>query len=412
MLTQIKAEGYKSFAPGAGIELSLSPLTIIVGPNNSGKSNLFDLLQLVSNLARQSFKDAFTAHRGDPADAFWAGYEPGPKRMGVELSFDENTVSGRLGENTVSGAKYEFHLEFDSLRRRLRSAGEGLTLLNSMERPLWRSIETEFDVGRGDGNVLVRGGPRGLTLETEYRLEHMERTALAQVQDTSYGFVLAVREALSSWRVFLPNPQAIRAPSADISSWDIEPDGAGLPTVLSTLEREAEFNTEDQKRFQAIQRELHRAIPDLTGVRARDSGDGRLTLVFEQNGQTVPARVVSDGALRVLALLTLAYSPEPPALIALEEPENGIHPHLLSFVINLLRGMSQRKHNPVQVLLNSHSPYLVDLSEPSELVQARMLEGATHFERVNLDDRPTLRELLEQGTYTLGEVYASGSLVH
>jgi predicted ATPase len=411
MLTRIEVEGYKSFSPDKGIDLSLSPLTVIVGPNNSGKSNLFDLLQLVSNLAHQSFKDAFTAHRGDPADAFWAGYESEPKRLGIKLHFDEETVQGHLGSTPIAGAEYELYLEFDSRRRRLRSVGEGLTMLNDKGEPFWRSIETEFDKGRGDGNVLVRGGPDGLTFETEYRLEHMERTALAQVQDTHYSFVLAVREALSSWRVFRPSPQAIRAPSADISSWDIEPDGAGLPSVLSTLEREAEFDSRHRKRFQAIQRELQRAIPDLTGVHARDSGDGRLVLIFEQNGQTVPARIVSDGALRVLALLTIAYSPEPPALIALEEPENGIHPHLLSFVVSMLRGVSQRKRNPAQVLLNSHSSYLVDLAEPHELVQARMVQGATHFKEVNLKDRPALQELLEQGTYTLGEVYASGSLV-
>jgi predicted ATPase len=411
MLTRIEAKGYKSFDPDVGTNLNLSPLTIIVGPNNSGKSNLFDLLQLVSNLAHRSFKDAFTGHRGDPADVFWAGYGPGPRQMGVKLTFDSRTVSGKVGTVPVSGAEYELYLEFDPHRRRLRSVGEGLTMLTEMGKPAWWGIETQLDSGRGDGNVLVRSGPERLVFETEYRLEHMERTALAQVQDTHYGFVLAVREALSSWRVFHLSPQAIRTPSASISSWDIDPDGSGLPTVLSTLEREAEFNPEYRKRFQAIQRELHRAIPALTGVHAKDSGDGRLVLTFEQNGQVVPARVVSDGALRVLVLLTLAYSPKPPALIALEEPENGIHPHLLNFVIELLRGVSRRRRNPVQVLLNSHSPYLVDLAEPDELVQARMTDGATRFERVNLKDRPALRELLEQGTYTLGEVYASGSLV-
>jgi hypothetical protein len=47
------------------------------------------------------------------------------------------------------------------------------------------------------------------------------------------------------------------------------------------------------------------------------------------------------------------------------------------------------------VLLNSHSPCLVDLAEPHELVQARMTDGATRFERVSLEKRPALRELLE-----------------
>ncbi|MFQ5859137.1 MAG: AAA family ATPase [Anaerolineae bacterium] len=411
MLTRIEANGYKSFDPDAGINLSLSPFTVVVGPNNSGKSNLFDLLQFVSNLSHESFKDAFTKHRGDPGDAFWAGYEPGPRQMGVKLTFDGGTVSGNIGKIPVSGAEYKLYLEFDPRRRRLRSVGENLTILTDGDKPAWWSIETEFDRNRGDGNVLVRSGPERLTLETEYRLEHMERTALSQVQDSHYGFVLDVRRALSSWRIFHLNPQAIRSPSPSISSWDLESNGAGLATVLATLERESEFQPEYRKRFQAIQRELHRAIPALTGVHVKDSGDGRLVLTFEQDGQVVPARVVSDGTLRVLALLTLAYSPEPPALIALEEPENGIHPHLLDFVINMLRGISRRKQDPVQVLLNSHSPYLVDLAEPHELVQARMIDGATRFAPVSLEDRPALRELLEQGTYTLGEVYASGSLV-
>jgi predicted ATPase len=121
--------------------------------------------------------------------------------------------------------------------------------------------------------------------------------------------------------------------------------------------------------------------------------------------------------LRFLALLALAYAPGPPSLVCFEEPENGVHPGRLPFIVDTLRSITERRAEGgrrSQVLVNSHSPYLVDLLAPDEMLVALLRdEGQTHFVSVIEDlfrNRPALKELLESGERTLGEVWSEGWL--
>ena len=96
------------------------------------------------------------------------------------------------------------------------------------------------------------------------------------------------------------------------------------------------------------------------------------SLYFELKGSKhrVPASLMSDGVLLVLGYLTLAYTNRPPAILLIEEPENGIHPKLLKFVVEVLRGMSRgldQDTPPVQIILTTHSPYLLDATIPEEV---------------------------------------------
>ncbi|MBI1925769.1 AAA family ATPase, partial [Candidatus Poribacteria bacterium] len=68
MLTRIQAKGYKSFR---SVDIHVKPFTVIVGPNNAGKSNLFDLLGLISGVAQKPLEQAFAAHRGDAIESFY-----------------------------------------------------------------------------------------------------------------------------------------------------------------------------------------------------------------------------------------------------------------------------------------------------------------------------------------------------
>ena len=114
-----------------------------------------------------------------------------------------------------------------------------------------------------------------------------------------------------------------------------------------------------------------------------------------------------------MTLLTLAYLPEPPTLVCLEEPDRGLHPRLLRDVVDALYRLShpegaQESRSPVQVLATTHSPYFLDLfkDHPEEVVLAqKTAEGAT-FEK--LTDRADLDEVLKSAH--LGDVWYSGIL--
>jgi predicted ATPase len=111
---------------------------------------------------------------------------------------------------------------------------------------------------------------------------------------------------------------------------------------------------------------------------------------------------MSDGTLRVLGCLAALYSPASPPLICFEEPENYVHPRLLELMVNLLKGASEK----TQVLINTHSPYLVDFLDPGDLFIVEKVNGETQVKRA--EDKKGIKEALK--TLGLGEMWYSGGL--
>ena len=110
----------------------------------------------------------------------------------------------------------------------------------------------------------------------------------------------------------------------------------------------------------------------------RDEKRQLLTLqVQDKNGTTYPARSLSDGTLRFLALAVLALDPTSQGVICLEEPENGIHPGRIAAILELLQEIAVDVTRPVardnplrQVIVNTHSPAVVQLVKPESLLVA------------------------------------------
>jgi predicted ATPase len=122
---------------------------------------------------------------------------------------------------------------------------------------------------------------------------------------------------------------------------------------------------------------------------------------------------LSQGTLLALAMLTLAYLPDPPPLICFEEPDRGIHPRLLRDVQEALYRLSYPENygedrQPVQIIATTHSPYFLDLfrDHPEEVVIAEKTDQGTQF--VRLSDQPNLDDILQDSH--LGEVWYTGIL--
>jgi predicted ATPase len=114
-----------------------------------------------------------------------------------------------------------------------------------------------------------------------------------------------------------------------------------------------------------------------------------------------------------LAYLTLAYLPNPPKIVAFEEPEHGVHPRLLENIQEAMYRLAYPENygedrEPVQVIATTHSPYLLDLykEHPEEIVIASKDEKGVHFER--LVDQPHYKEVIQDAP--LGEIWYTGVL--
>ena len=127
----------------------------------------------------------------------------------------------------------------------------------------------------------------------------------------------------------------------------------------------------------------------------------------------IKAKDLSDGTRIALAYLTLAYLPNPPKIVAFEEPERGIHPRLLRRIQDAMYRLAYpegygENREPIQVIATTHSPYLLDLykDHPEEIVIASKDENGVHFER--LVDKPHYEDVIQDAP--LGEVWYSGVL--
>ena len=136
--------------------------------------------------------------------------------------------------------------------------------------------------------------------------------------------------------------------------------------------------------------------------------DGNLLLSLkESGGRLITATRLSDGTLRYLTLLSILLHPEPPPLVAIEEPELGLHPDLIPEIADLLVAASER----MQLVVTTHSRMLVDaLTEhPSSVVVCAKENGESQFER--LDETHLKRWLESYGSpATLGDVWSSGDI--
>lgn len=220
-------------------------------------------------------------------------------------------------------------------------------------------------------------------------------------------------QSLTTWlagiRIFSLDAPSIAVPVQLNPQTELVPDGGRLAGVLDRLRDEA------PERFEALNEELGRWLPEFDRILfdTPNTGLRALLLRTRKGHHAIPAGDLSQGTLLALAILTLAYLPDPPSIVGLEEPDRGIHPRLLRNIQDALYRLSYPENfgenrEPVQVIATTHSPYFLDLfrDHPEEIVIAQKTMDGARFEQ--LSERPDIEEILQDAP--LGEVWYSGIL--
>lgn len=223
--------------------------------------------------------------------------------------------------------------------------------------------------------------------------ESLPRTVLSAATAAENPTALCARREMQSWQLLQLEPSALRQPDEFASPSHLTANGRHL---AATLHRLAARNNPSQIYAQLTNR-LSALIGGLRGVRVdRDEKRELFTLMATMADQTeYPARALSDGTLRFLALAVIEHDPESPSMICLEEPENGIHPDRIPAILALLQDIATdpREHsditNPLrQVIVNTHSPSVVAIAPDDSLLLAKTIPGQDErgiFERLTFE---------------------------
>jgi predicted ATPase len=360
MLERIRVQGFKSLRDAT---VELAPLVVLFGPNAAGKSNLLEALLLLSRLVgERTLSEAFAEGiRGYPLEAFTfaeGGLEQllqGPKphlRLEVEMSMAVPPASRRRPDIL----SYQVEVAIDPQSGKLSVEDERLENLTANRKPRRRNPSLEKMVRDREGipsKVLAirRLGSPSHPYEESIGLPH---TVVSNRQFTGserYPLFDQLHQEIGTWRILYLDPiRSMRDPQPPRDVNDIGSRGEWLVPYLHRLHHE------QPQAFAAVRRVIAMVIPSITDLRTElNEKRGELELRVQMDAIWLPSRVVSEGTLRLLALCAMAVNPFQKGLVAFEEPENGVHPHRIEVVSQLLARASRSQ----QVIVTTHSPQVV-----------------------------------------------------
>ncbi|HEX9901092.1 MAG TPA: AAA family ATPase [Candidatus Methylomirabilis sp.] len=374
------------------VEIDARGLNVLIGPNASGKSNLIEVLSLLSAAP----KDLQVPIRegGGVTDWLWKGgrgksaavvdvalsHPGGPMALRYRLSFGaEGGRFALMDERVENERAYQGH-----------------------DEPYFYYA---YQAGHPALNIKTESEENGGRSRRQLRREDVspDQSILSQRRDPdTYPELTYLASSLERMRFYrewnFGRYTSPRLPQkADLPESDLLEDGSNLGLVLNNL-----LNRPDAKGPLIDRlRTLYDGIDDL----ATKIQGGTVQVFFHEKGlrQPIPATRLSDGTLRFLCLLAVLCHPEPPPVVCIEEPELGLHPDILPTIAEMLVEASAR----TQLFVTTHSDILVDAlsDEPEAIIVCERSEGGTRLRRVGRDG---LAPWLEK--YRLGELWTRGQI--
>jgi predicted ATPase len=406
MITRVEIDGFKSFTD---FGLDLEPFTVIAGVNGVGKSNLFDALRHIQRLVGggvhrglPTLRSAFESNRGSLHDLFtWHpdGSRAHRMRFALELvlpesirdpyAVDKPLVHRRVRYEVVVGVQADTpRLVFERLRPIARHDDTFLRRHDALRAtvPSAPGGKRPDFIGTEEDRIVVSQDQRG-GRKHPIPLSATTSTALSSISDVTFPHAYATKRALTDLHFVQLEPEALRAPSALAAPATLGPDGSGLPAALARISRDA------PEALRSLSATVARIVPGLVHVRVdRDDVREEYSLTTEYaDGHALPARLVSDGTLRLIALATLVHDPNVVGTVILEEPENGIYAGRVPELLDLLHTFVRTPHargRERQLLANTHSVPLVKAMRERGLTESLLFAS---LKRVVRRDRPVHR---------------------
>ncbi len=321
--------------------LNPNPFTVFAGSNASGKSNIFEALELFSFITRHDIQYA----------------------LKVFGSYDD--LLGRYATN--HSAAIEFVLETENIECRYKAYNPSSNEHNNIILKNYVDNTPLFQAFAGD---LIS-------------LERFIQKQLINKPDNSAGnsalnadYLLFSQEFA---RLFLNNKRISRQKYLDDSRLDF---------FASNLEKVLRRLLQNEQTKEELLDLLSLWVPGFENlVVVKDEISGNFNIQWFESGSKKPFHrsLMSDGTLNIIALLTALYQTDKPQFLCIEEPENGLNPKVIHDLVELMR--NRAKQTGQYIWLSTHSETLVSVLKPEELILVDKVDGCTRikqFQDMNL----------------------------
>lgn len=362
MITSIEIKNYKSLRD---VTIPLQPLTVLVGPNAAGKSNILDCLAFVADIVREGLRGAL-GRRGGFSDVVWGGQDE--DQVSLTIAFEGHP---RPGEREVP----------ESFRIVVDATG---------------IVEEEARIHTAEGQSLSYNRKK----DGRLRREDQGRIGAVELDTSMLGVspLAVVREDLRDWCFHDFSHREMRSPQPVRREIRINSDGNNAATILHWI------YSEERDVFDRVEEDIKVGIPEVDELLSRLTRDGRTYLGWKEKDVPGPIHAwnMSEGSVRLVGVLLALRVPSPPRLATFETPEIHLHPYLMEYLADILRAGSERS----QVIATTHSAALLNCLLPDNVLIVSKERGVTRVKQV--EDSRQLREALKR--LGLGELWHAGHL--
>ncbi len=358
-------------------EVELTPLTVFIGNNGSGKSSLIEGLEAYSDIVVKGLDYAFER---------W---------LGLGHTWNKAVQHGRRSTKH-RGDAYDNPISMNLKGRWGRGSFTSLLEVAPEVEGGQARIEKEF-LKLPSGRLYRRnytGHAESFNDETLERVRRVAPTESASPQDWS--------NMCRRWQFLRLNPDAMGRPNRTrgMGAFPVlERDGSNIGQYLLSL-RDASVDA-----FEGYLEALRFVVPFARDLQATisDAIERRAYLEMTEEDFKVPGWLLSTGTLRVAALLACLRHPTPPPLLIVEEIENGLDPRAMHLIVEEIRAAITAE--TTQVILTTHSPYLLDLLDLSHIVVVERHEGQPVFHRPDAGELANWAKDFSPGRlYTMGRL--------
>ncbi len=431
MMTSFHVENFKSIQSET---LELRRFMVLVGPNGAGKTNAVRALKLFGELLDRGTTDP--AREEGWGRIIRRGKKPARSGIGFKATFSipgkifdrqpmpssshddavhvdiELRLGGAVGDDDVTVSRERLALRRGDLSFGVEFSPSGISLDEGNDVFLARSAFPEAeaignffarDSGHGPASILdrVRDYLSFVVSEGEHEAEPSLLRLLNRQRLRAPWFNYCIRASrVSRFRLYASALRGDAQYPESLGRELVGPHGEGLAAAVDHLKKR-------KGAWEGILVELQRVYPQVKEVHAKSPQPGRWTLSFEESGinAELGQDSVSDGVLHALALLIMLSDQNASGILAIEEPENGIHPWSI-------RAMVERAQNGGGrvTLVTTHSETVVNaVRDPASLFIVESEPDGTHI-RPALSVETALAAILRESGQQLGDVWMGGTL--